>query len=214
MSSRVTPVCRPSGRQNSGTFGPRFGLAYSPDWGWLTGGAGKTSIRAAYGIYFNRFNAETALQAIASPPFAETSHGIGDIGASPSFANPFTGYALNSSANPVAGCPATTLVCPVSEPIPFPFVIPSNPSSSSFAPLDISVYDPNITIPYAQNFNFTIQRQFGESTIVTLGYVGSEGRHLPMTIELNPVINPPGCNASCVAGIAASVPFQPFVFPR
>ena len=75
-------------------FGPRVGFAYSPDWGWLTGGAGKTSIRAGYGIYYNRFNGETGLQTQGSPPFAQTSFGIGDLGGTPNFANPFTGYML------------------------------------------------------------------------------------------------------------------------
>lgn len=188
-------------------FGPRLGLAYSPDWGWLTGGAGKTSIRAAYGIFYNRFNAETALQAIASPPFAVTSHGVSDIGGSPSFADPFSGWAINDGT--ITGC--STPVCSLSTPNKFPFVPSSNPDFSALEPLVISVYDPNITIPYAQNFNLTIQRQFGSSTVVSLGYVGSEGRHLPMTTELNPGINPAGCAADpiCVANAA----FQPLVFP-
>ena len=54
-------------------LGPRLGFAYSPDWGWLTGGPGKTSIRAGYGIYYNRFNGETALQTQGSPPFSQSS---------------------------------------------------------------------------------------------------------------------------------------------
>ena len=109
-------------------FGPRLGLAYSPDWGWLTGGAGKTSIRAAYGIYYNRFNAETALQAIASPPFAETSHGVSDFAGSPSFANPFSGWALNDGT--FTGC--STPVCSVSIPNKFPYLpSPQIPDFSS-----------------------------------------------------------------------------------
>ena len=181
-------------------FGPRVGLAYSPDWGWITGGAGKTSIRAAYGIYYNRFNGETALQTQGSPPFAQTSFGVGDIGGTPNFANPFTGYAL------VGGVPTT-----VSEPNKFPYVPSPSADFSIYEPLDVSVYDPNITVPDAQNYNLTIERQFGSSTLVSLGYVGSEGRHLLMTQELNPGINPAGCAAdpSCVAN--ANV--QPTAFP-
>ena len=113
----------------------------------------------------------------------------------------------------IAGCASTTPVCSVSETNPFPFVIPSNPSTSSFEPLDISVYDPKITIPYAQNFNLTIERQLGTSTVVSLGYVGSEGRHLPMTTELNPLIIPTPSDAKCIAAIAATVPFQPLALP-
>ncbi len=181
-------------------FGPRLGLAYSPNWGWLTGGAGKTSIRAAYGIYYNRFNGETALQTQGSPPFAQTSFGAGDVGGTPNFANPFSGYALTG------GVPTA-----VSEPNKFPYVPSSTANFSIYLPLDISVYDPNITVPYAQNFNLTLEREFGSSTLVTLAYVGSEGRHLLLTQELNPGINPAGCaaNPSCVA----QANIQPVAFP-
>jgi hypothetical protein len=181
-------------------FGPRLGLAYSPDWGWLTRGPGKTSIRAGYGIYYNRFNGETALQTQGSPPFAQTSFGIGDIGGTPNFANPFTGYQL------VGGVPTI-----VSEPNKFPYVISPSVNFSIYLPLDVSVYDPTITVPDAQNYNFTIQRQFGDSTVVTLGFVGSQGRHLLETLELNPGINPAGCaaNPSCVT----QANIQPLAFP-
>jgi hypothetical protein len=187
-------------------FGPRVGFAYSPDWGWLTGGAGKTSIRAGYGIYYNRFNGETALQTQASPPFAQTSFGIGDIGGTPNFANPFTGYALSG----------TNTVTAVSEPNKFPYVPSPNADFSVLEPLSVSVYDPNITVPDAQNYNLTIEREFGNSTLVSLAYVGSQARHLLLTLELNPLILPPGCTpgSACVAAIAASVPLQPTAFPN
>ncbi len=181
-------------------LGPRIGLAYSPDWGWLTGGPGKTSIRAGYGIYYNRFNGETALQTQGSPPFAQTSFGIGDIGGTPNFADPFSGYAL------VGGVPTA-----ISEPNKFPYVPSSSADFSIYEPLDISVYDPNITVPDAQNYNLTIERQFGDSTVVTVAYVGSQGRHLLLTTELNPGINPAGCAAdpTCVA----NANIQPTAFP-
>jgi hypothetical protein len=184
-------------------FGPRFGLVYSPNWGWLTGGPGKTSIRAGYGIYYNRFNEETATQTQGSPPFAQSSTGVGDIGGTPNFAAPFTGYALSG----------TNTVTNVSEPNKFPYVPSPNVNFSVLEPMSISVYDPNITIPDAQNFNLTIERQLGNSTVVSVGYVGSLGRHLPLAIELNPLIIPPGCTPSCISSIAASVPFQPTAFP-
>lgn len=182
-------------------FGPRIGLAYSPNWGWLTGGPGKTSIRAGYGIYYNRFNGETALQTQGSPPFAITSNGAGDLGGSPSFANPFSGYILSG----------TNTVTPVSEANRFPFVPNPNADFSTLLPLDVSVYDPNITVPDAQNYNLTIQRQFGNDTIVSVAYVGSQGRHLIQTVELNPGINPAGCAAdpTCLNNSLA----QPILFP-
>jgi hypothetical protein len=181
-------------------FGPRFGLAYTPDWGWLTGGAGKTSIRAGFGIYYNRFSDEPALQTQGSPPFAENSMGIGDIGGSPNFANPFSGYMLNGAT-----------VANVSIPNKFPYTPSMTPDFSIYEPMYFSVYDPTITDPNAQNYNLTLQRQFGSSTVVSLGYVGSEGRHLLLAIELNPGINPAGClvEPGCVANRGIQPPLYP-----
>ena len=160
-------------------FGPRFGFAYNPDWGRLTGGPGKTSIRAGFGIYFNRFNGETALQTQGSPPFATTSFGAGDLGLSPSFANPFVDIAGKGS-----------------EANKFPYAPSPTPNFAALEPLSISVYDPNITIPYSENFNFTVQRQVTGSTVLTLAYVGAVGHHEIMAYELNPSINPTGCAAT------------------
>jgi hypothetical protein len=193
-----------SGVQAFGTtkwkhFGPRFGFAYSPNWGWLTGGPGKTSIRGGYGIYYNRFNEELATQTQSSPPFALNSNGAADLGGSPSFANPFSGWVLNPTT-PGSNCTTTVnpppigaqTVCPVSGVNRFPYA-PSAAPVFNPPPLSVSVYDPNITIPYAMNYNLTIQRQFGSNTVVSVGYVGAEARHLLLTIELNPGINPAGC---------------------
>jgi hypothetical protein len=188
-------------------LGPRLGLAYSPNWGWLTGGPGKTSIRAAYGIYYNRFNGETGLQTEGSPPFAQNSNGAGDLGGTPSFANPFAGYVSNPGTIP--SC--TTPVCSISEANKFPYVLSATPDFSIYLPLGVSVYDPNITIPYAQNYNLTIQRQIGSSTVISVGYVGAQGRHLLLTLEQNPGINAAGCaaNPTCVK----NRDFQPVLFP-
>ncbi len=180
-------------------IGPRLGFAYSPNWGKLGGGPGKTSIRGGFGIYYNRFNGETALQTQGSPPFAIISSGIGDAGipgTSPVFGAPFTGYAGGGSI--------------VSIPNEFPYA-PSPTANIVPPPLSISVYDPKISIPYAENYSLTFERQLSGSSVISLGYVGSEGHRLPLAYELNPGINPTGCAAdpTCVK----SAPIQPAAFP-
>jgi len=162
-------------------FGPRFGFAYSP--GWL-GGAGRTSIRGGFGIYFNRSEAETALGFNASPPYALTTGAVGNIGLSPSFANPYADIAGRGSV-----------------PQQFPFAGPSSSVDfSQFEPLSISTYDPNIAIPYAENFNLTVEHELGRSMILSLGYVGALAHHEVLAYELNPGINQAGCAAdpTCV----------------
>jgi hypothetical protein len=180
-------------------IGPRLGFAWSPNWGRLGGGPGKTSIRGGFGIYYNRFNGETALQTQGSPPFANSSFGIGDlgVGASPTFADPFTGYVPGGGT--------------VSIPNKFPYAPSATPNFSLLEPMSVSVYDPNIKIPYAENYSLTIQRQFGASSVLSLGYVGAEGHRLLIAHEVNPGINPAGCAAT--PACATNPGFQPANFP-
>ncbi len=91
-------------------LGPRVGFAYSPDWGRLSGGPGKLSIRAGYGIYFNKGEEELALQNVVSPPFSTSINTV-----NPSFANPFV---------PINGGAAT--------PNPFPATPPPAGSNVDF----------------------------------------------------------------------------------
>ena len=76
----------------------------------------------------------------------------------------------------------------------FPFVQPG--PDGSFAPfLPIaysSAYNPSNVQPYAMDFSLTVQRQLGNSTIVTVGYLGTQGRHLFQLQSFN-VGNPQTC---------------------
>ena len=58
------------GSSHYNNFGPRIGFAYSPNWGWISGGPGKFSIRGGYGIYYNRGEEELTLQNLNAPPFS------------------------------------------------------------------------------------------------------------------------------------------------
>ncbi|MGH9404917.1 MAG: carboxypeptidase regulatory-like domain-containing protein [Terriglobia bacterium] len=183
-------------------IGPRFGFAYSPDWGRLTGGPGRTSIRAGFGIYFNRFNGETTTQTQGSPPFSLNSSGVTDANAT----NPALPTLIPSFANPFADIAGQYTLANK-----FPYAPSSTPDFSLYYPLFISVYDPNIAVPYAENFNLTVERQLGASTILSLAYVGSAGHRLLMAYELNPGINPAGCAAT--KECAAFPGYQPVLFP-
>lgn len=159
-----------------GHLGPRFGFAYSPTWGGrvTNGQQNKTSIRGGFGIYFNRFEEETALQNLGTPPFGIASNGIGDIGGRVNFANPWT--------TPTG---STTIANK------FPFT-PPNPGNSTFdfsffEPMSINTNSPTLSTPYSMNFNLNIQREFSGSTVLSVGYVGSLGRHLYRAYEGNPI---------------------------
>jgi len=170
-----------------GHIAPRFGFAYAPDWGAISGhGSQKFVIRGGFGVYFNRTEEELGLQDLSAVPFSLTSFGIGSAGGSPNFANPFkdiaTGQVLTN---------------------PFPFTPPTKGSAvdfSQFLPLSINVINPNFTDPYAMNYNLNVQRELPGAMILQVGYVGAQGRHLEIAYEGNP-ISLPGA-AACAADSA------------
>jgi hypothetical protein len=177
--------CSESGYYNHfDHFAPRFGFAYAPDWGALSGGSKNFVIRGGFGIYFNRTEEELGLQDLLAAPYSLGTIGAASLpGGSPSFANPYVDIATGAKA-----------------PNPFPFTPPTSGQSvnfSPFYPLVINVIDPNFTSPYVMNFNLNIQRELPGAMILQTGYVGSQGRHLELVYEGNP-ISPAGA-AACAA---------------
>jgi Carboxypeptidase regulatory-like domain len=179
------PGVNAAGTTKYGHFGPRLGFAWSP------GTSGKWSVRGGYGIYFNRSLEEQVLQFLASPPFGVNSGGVADAATganplSPSFANPWVDIAGRGS-------------------IPNKFPAAANPPSnidfSGFMPIYGQFIDPNTSVPYAQNFNVTVERQLPGTAVLSVAYVGALGRKNVILREANPGINPAGCLADpvCVA---------------
>lgn len=191
-----------AGVHGSGTtkydhFGPRIGFAWSP------GSSGRWSIRSGYGIYFNRMIEEQQLNFINSAPYSPYSQGAADCGGSPSFADPFVGINSGVSCNN-------------------PFPAPSNPPSdisfidNGYVPTYPYSIDPNITVPYSQNFNFTVERQLSATMMLSVGYVGALGRKNGMLVDLNPGVDP----SACLAGVGTEADcvkyrlYQPELYPQ
>ncbi len=197
------PGCSQSGYYTHyAHIAPRFGFAYAPDLGWLSGGSSKKFvIRGGFGVYFNRFEEELALQNLGAVPFSLTSSGINDAGGqySPNFANPFMDIASGFS---------------IPNKFPFtPATKGSNVNFGFFEPLSINTMSPNLTDPYAFNYNFNIQRELPSNMILQIGFVGSAGRHLIMAYEGNPIT--PAGQAACAAdpSCRANRLFQHILFP-
>jgi len=199
------PGCTVSGYHNHPWhFGPKLGFAWSPEAGRLTGGAGKTSIRGGFGVYFNRTEGEVTLQNLNLPPYSLSSVGVTSSNPSfvPSFADPWTDIAGKGSiANP------------------FPYTSPAPGSNFNFGSLGyfyVTTTDPNFTVPYAMNYNLTVEREVGGNTVLSVAYVGSMSRKLHGIYNLNFDINPAGCLAGvgAEAGCAANRVFQKILYPQ
>ncbi|HXW89920.1 MAG TPA: carboxypeptidase regulatory-like domain-containing protein [Terriglobales bacterium] len=161
-------------------IGPRLGLAYSPDFsegilGKIFGGRGKTSIRAAYGIYYTSIEDLNLFYEVADAPFGLYWSSPGPV----SFAEPFRNR-LNGTTQGEG------------QRFPFTLPIPGSPANKtlSFAVFEPMTYFPGYDIhnklAYAEHFNFSIQRQLSKSTVLTLAYVGTEGHRLISQSEANP----------------------------
>jgi hypothetical protein len=162
-------------------FAPRIGVAYSPkaDSGLLKsilGGPGESSIRAAFGLFYTQMGEYGSTQVIGDAPF---------------------GYFWASSSPPMFTEPFVARNTQQSEtqrfPVPFaPLnVSPSNPDNSldwaQFEPISSSPgWNIHNRLPYGENYMLSFERQFGPKTVMTLSYVGSEGRRLLVNLESNP----------------------------
>jgi outer membrane receptor protein involved in Fe transport len=158
-------------------FAPRIGLAWSPNAtdGWLaklTGGPGKSSVRAGFGLFYNPIEQLVMEQFGAEPPF-----GGSIILSGSNFNLPF----LPLASDPVAG-PFTPNV--------FGGVISTTPSTptdwSQFRhSLLFGEFQPHLKSQYAEQYNLTLERQLGKDMVMRVAYVGTEGHRLLATHDLN-----------------------------
>jgi len=68
-----------------------------------------------------------------------------------------------------------------------------NPFAAQFAePMTLLTLSPQLRLPYAQDWNLTLERSFGSDWLLEAGYVGTKGTKLPRFIEGNPSLPLPG----------------------
>ena len=155
-------------------FGPRVGFAYSPGFsdgllGKIFGGPGKTSIRGAAGIYYTAIEDLTLFIEVGDAPF-------GLFYVSPTEVYLEEPYKDRRRGND----PGQR----------FPFTIPRPGATGIWAqyqPLSSSPgFKTDNVLPYAEHFNFSIQREFPRNTLLTLSYVGTRGHHLIAQTSFNP----------------------------
>ena len=148
-------------------FGPRIGIAYAPSGGiW---GENKTSIRAAYGVYYLGAADKGNFGIIGDAPW-------GLYWASPQptdFASPYITRATG-----------------VSQGQHFPFTFPSgngpfpNFKFGSLMPLYVPGYYNKNKTQMAEHYNLSIQRQLDKSTVLTVSYVGTQGHHIERGVDI------------------------------
>lgn len=152
---------------------PRLGFNISPF------ASGKTSIRAAYGIFWDQARLIAWNRYSTAQPFDENYSitGLADIPSQ----GALTGTNI-FTANP-------------GQVDPFPFVIPRTPAQrQAFSPqyggfwptsAEGTVLPPNFNEGYASQWNFSIDQEFARDWVLTVSYIGNHGTHLFLSRDIN-----------------------------
>jgi Carboxypeptidase regulatory-like domain len=158
-------------------FAPRIGLAWSPaaTTGWLaklTGGPGKSSMRAGYGIFYNPIEQLVMEQFSAEPPFGGSTSLSNDL-----FNLPFEAQSGGNFPNPYGGVLHQTPTTPCASDTPGG--PPGCVDWSQFRPILLAgEFQPHLKSQYAEQYNLTIERQLSADTILRISYVGTQDHHL------------------------------------
>jgi carboxypeptidase family protein len=178
-------------------FGPRIGMAYSPGFsdgalGKIFGGPGKTSIRASFGIYYTAIEDLNLFYEVGDAPFGRYWTAPLPV----RFEEPYRTRFDSTSQG---------------QRFPFKFPIPGDPANatldySGYLPISYSPgYDIHNRQPYAEHYNFTIQRELSPSTVLSLAFVGTQGHKLISQFDANPG-DPRLCQSLTGAGVMAGTP--------
>jgi hypothetical protein len=164
-------------QKNLKNFSPRLGFAYQPT------SREDLVVRGAFGIYFDQINVNPFLD--IRPP--NNADGLQDNPAGPS---PVSIYTQNSAGqtsytwqpgqyifNGVQTCSTGNVA--------------TDPSCGSSV-FDVFSVNQNFHTAYFYNYNLNVQKSLGNGAAVwQVGYVGSEGRHLSVLLNINqPIPNP------------------------
>lgn len=160
------------------SFAPRVGF------GWDMFGDGKTSLRGGYGIAYAQ-DQETFAGNSVEEPFALAV----SLQKTSSYTNPFLGIAPFNGVSPF----------PYTVNLQNPVFLPG--AQLTGVPKDVRA------IPSVQQWNLTMEQQYGNNWSTRISYVGSAGRHFYLARDQNAPVYVPGAS-STTAGINARRPYS------
>ncbi|MEW6731288.1 MAG: TonB-dependent receptor [Acidobacteriota bacterium] len=136
-------------------FAPRVGVS------WDITGAGKTVVRAAWGLFYDNFSQDFF---------------VGQL--------PFNTFNPGPAYNPVGASPILFSFSTIDQ------LVEGVPVFTDYLDSDVFAVDRRLRTPYVQNFNIDLQQQLFPNTVLQIGYVGSQGRKLYRYRDINQPTNP------------------------
>jgi outer membrane receptor protein involved in Fe transport len=156
---------------DKGDFGPRFGFAID-----LGGSHRKTVLRGGYGVYFGRIINSTISNAIVDTAVigagtTTITNGVPRI----TGGTPLSQLSVTYTPT-TAGAPAYPLLA----------VFPSTGATSApINPPNVIEFAPDTKLPLVHEFDLAFEREIANNTAVSVSYLGSQGRRLPIFIDTN-----------------------------
>jgi hypothetical protein len=158
---------------------PRLGFNIDPF------GNGKTSIRAAYGIFWDQARLIAWNRYSTAQPFDENFE--------------ITGLAAVPTQGALTGNGVFTANASQGLINPFPFIIPRTPAQrAAFSPsytqngvpywptsAEGTVLPPNFNEGYAGQWNLSIDQELAKNWVLTVSYIGNHGTHLFISRDIN-----------------------------
>ena len=162
-------------------FAPRVGFAFD------VFGDGRTSLRAGYGIFYDEQRELLA----------------GNLQQSP--------YVLQLSVSRPGFLTNPYSVAPYNGNDPFPFTYNSASPTFVTASTTVGTRPDGGTVPYAHEFNLTLEQQFGKSWAMRLSYVGNALRKEYIVHDVNAPAYVPGAVASSTHVVDLRRPYEPYI---
>ncbi|HEX4227649.1 MAG TPA: TonB-dependent receptor [Bryobacteraceae bacterium] len=156
-------------------LGPRLGYSWQ-----VPKFKGKLVLRGGYGIYYGRTSISDSYQFILDEPFEISQTNSGTLAAQATFQNPWTPGAPSALSS-------------------YPNWVPRTQNST----LTLNLPSPTFQAPMVQQYTTNIQYAINNSTMLQVGYVGTDGTRIEVTRNINQptlTVNPNAPGASSFTG--------------
>lgn len=159
---------------------PRLGFAWNPRQGGIV-------VRGGYGIVWDSFSFTPLANARTQPPL---------------------NYTVSLTGTQLAGANSLSHLLDGTAPV----IQQAEAQIGGYGDLrnfgSITATDPSLRNPYVQQFNLSVEKRLGSSSVFGLSYVGTKATHLTRVVAINPLTGRPAAATSTADEQARLAQFQ------